>query len=61
MSDSSTSLPCEKKMTPNKTGINSAGLLFGTSSRESSPDENRATIYHTWVEDTNNYTIIAVV
>ena len=41
MSDSSTSLPCEKKMTPHKTGINSAGLLFGTSSRESSPDENR--------------------
>lgn len=41
MSDSSTSLPCEKKMTPHKTGINSAGLLFGTSSRELSPDENR--------------------
>lgn len=41
MSDSSTSLPCEKKITPHKTGINSAGLLFGTCSRESSPDENR--------------------
>ncbi|CAC5401545.1 SUN domain-containing protein 2,Uncharacterized protein slp1 [Mytilus coruscus] len=40
---SSTSLTGEVKVTHNKTDINSAGLLFGTSSRESSPDEGEQT------------------
>ncbi|CAG2239812.1 SUN domain-containing protein 2,SUN domain-containing ossification factor [Mytilus edulis] len=40
---SSTSLTGEMKVTHNKTGINSAGLLFGTSSRESSPEEGEQT------------------